>query len=182
MDNSASGDAYKNAQNILAPLYNGELEFDFYDARLVDVSGNQVKLAGNTKVEIKLPTSKSDICDVALLQNGSAKTLFENEKATGGAFSVVREKLGTFAVVDKTKASKWTSKTLVNSETGYSWTESYTDDASKNGNGATPGSILSSIVRFDVSKVNDSDTLADWQKCRVKACVPFPFLAPMATR
>ena len=165
VDNSASGDAYKNAQNILAPLYNGELEFDFYDARLVDVSGNQVKLAGNTKVEIKLPTSKSDICDVALLQNGSAKTLFENEKATGGAFSVVREKLGTFAVVDKTKASKWTSKTLVNSETGYSWTESYTDDASKNGNGATPGSILSSIVRFDVSKVNDSDTLADWQKC-----------------
>ncbi len=165
VDSSASGDAFKNAQSALTPLYNGELSFDFYNTNLVDASGNQVRLAGNTKVEIKLPTSKSDICDVALLQNGSATTLLENEKAEGGAFSITREKLGAFAIVDKTKASKWTSKTLTNGETGYSWTESYTDAASKNGSGSTPGSILSSIVRFDVSVVSDAGTLADWQKC-----------------
>ncbi len=165
VDSSTSGDAYKNAQNVLASLYNGELSFDFYSAGLVDASGNQVKLAGNTKVEIKLPTSKSDICDVALLQDGSVKTLYANEKATDGGFSLTREKLGTFAIIDKTKASKWESKTLVNGETGYSWTESYTDSASKNGNGATPGSTLSSIVRFDVSKVSDPDTLTDWRNC-----------------
>ena len=165
VDSSASGDTYKNAQSVLASLYNGELSFDFYDARLVDASGNWVKLVGNTKVEIKLPTSKSDICDVALLQDGSAKTLLVNEKATDGGFSLTREKLGTFAIVDKTKASKWESKTLVNGATGYSWTESYTDSASKNGNGATPGSILSSIIRLDVAKVSDANTLTDWQNC-----------------
>ena len=163
VDNSASGEGFKSAQGVLSPLYNGDLSFDYYSASLVDASGNQVKLSGNTEVGIKVPTSKSGICDVVLLQNDTSTTLLENTQPSDGGFSVTREKLGTFAIVDKTKASKWTSKTLVNSDTGYSWTESYTDASSKNGDSATPGSILSSIIRFDVAKVTDADAVKSWQ-------------------
>ncbi len=163
VDNSVSGEGFKSAQGVLSSLYNGDLSFDYYSANLVDASGNQVKLSGNTKVEIKVSTSKSGICDVVLLRDGAATSLLENTQASDGGFSITREKLGAFAIVDKTKASKWTSKTLVNSGTGYSWTESYTDASSKNDDSATPGSILSSIIRFDVAKVTDADAVKSWQ-------------------
>ena len=68
---------------------------------------------------------------------------------------------GSFAVIDKTKANKWTSKTVANVELGISWTESLTDAQSKydSTDGGPYAAMATRFVKVGSSKVSDAATL-----------------------
>ena len=157
---SKNGDAYDSMQQKLATSYTSPLDFDLYDIAFVSPEGYEIDLNGNTKVAISLPTGAASIADTYSVEGSSLKQVSENASVKDGKVSVEWSTTGSFAVVDKDKASKWYSRTLVNSTTGLAWQMALTDVKSKYQSGtvvAHPEKLLGQATSFEVSSASNAD-------------------------
>ena len=162
VEKRSDGETYENALSDFEAMHTGEVSLEYFTYKIIDKTGAEIALDGNTEVSVALPTSNSGICDVYKVNEGSYDQLVSNTAADNGFFSLVgMPSSGSFAVIDKTKASKWTSKTVANAELGISWTESLTDAQSKydSTDGGPYAAMATRFVKVGSSKVSDAATL-----------------------
>ena len=157
---SKDGNGYDSIQQQLASAYTSPLDFSLYDISFLSEAGYAIALNGNTKIVASLPTDAASITDTYCVNSTALTQIDENASVKDGKVTVEWPTTGSFAVVNKDKASKWYSRTLTNSGTGLAWQMDLTDSRSKYQTGTITGhpeKLLGQITSFETAMATDTD-------------------------
>ena len=157
---SKDGNGYDSIQQQLASAYTSPLDFSLYDISFLSEAGYAIALNGNTKIVASLLTDAASITDTYCVNSTALTQIDENASVKDGKVTVEWPTTGSFAVVNKDKASKWYSRTLTNSGTGLAWQMDLTDSRSKYQTGTITGhpeKLLGQITSFETAMATDTD-------------------------